>query len=342
MRNAIAMQSASSDAKERIDAIFAASSTEIALGLAKRALGDSAMVLASRTIETPYGRRVELHASNLSPRAGMDDALGLGSLAHLGSPGPAARRESALERLLAKNDVPAALARELVLSIGDPSGPRHELRAEVLRLVRSTIGFGDGARQPYRHIALVGPTGVGKTTTIAKLAARDALVERKRVGLLSLDDYRIGGAEQLARYAELIDVPFEVARDETGFRRAIARFEGFDRVYIDTAGRSQKERGPLFGQRLAELCPGIGVGLTLAAGTRTAELEHAFRAYVPPRPTFLVLTKLDEAVLGGAAFVATAHSQLPIAWTTDGQRVPEDLDAARAERIAALVMGEDL
>lgn len=340
MRNVLAMKSPTHERQERIDAIFAAATTEIALGLAKRALGDSAMVLASRTVETPLGRRVELHASNVLPTVPSD--LGLGSLATLGSPGPQAQPVTALERLLRQNDIPPAMARELVLRIGDPPGGRSELAALVLRLVRGTIGFGDGSRGSYRHIALVGPTGVGKTTTIAKLAARDALVERRRVGLLSLDDYRIGGAEQLARYAELIDVPFEVARDEGGFRRAIARFEGFDRVYIDTAGRSQKERAPVFGQRLAELCPGIGIGLTVAAATRTAELQRAFTSYLEPRPTFLVLTKLDEAVLGGAAFVATAHTQLPIAWTTDGQRVPEDLDVARAERIAELVLGEGL
>lgn len=321
---------------EPVDAVFSASSADAALRIAKRALGDEAMVLHTRTVHGPLGRRVELHATT----SAHVQTLSLDALTQRSD--AAAVLPSRLERLLREHDVPNRLARELVLRIGDPRGTAHDLASEVHRLVRTVVGFGDASRGGNRHIALVGPTGVGKTTTIAKLAARDALVERRKVALVSMDDYRIGGAEQLARYAELIGVPFEAARDEQSLKLALRKLGDFERVYIDTAGRNYRDAAPGIIQRLPELCPGIGIGLTLAAGTRTAELERAFVGYLSPRPSFLVLTKLDEAVLGGAALVAANHprldSPLPIAWVTDGQRVPEDIDAARAERIAGLLL----
>lgn len=320
----------------RIDAVFHAATPEIALQLAKRALGPDALVLATNTFEGPDGPRVELIASN-APGVGLPSLALAPSRLPQALAEPPARVVSSLERLLRQHDVPLGLARELVLRIGDPQTARADLLDAALRLVRTTIGFGDGARGGHRVLALVGPTGVGKTTTIAKLAARDALIDRKKVGLISLDDFRVGGAEQLQRYAELIDAPFAAARDEASLSQALAAFRHCDRVYVDTAGRSAKERLPKLCQRLNELCPGIGIGLTLAAGTRSAELTPTFRAHGEPKPSFLVLTKLDEAVLVGAAFLATHETRLPIAWVTNGQRVPEDVEAARAEHIAALL-----
>ena len=322
----------------RVDAVVHAATPDIALQLAKRALGPEALVLATNSFHGPDGPRVELIASN-------EAGVGLPSLVAGGLRAPVraeagGRGVSALERLLRQHDVPMGLARELVLRVGDPTTSREGLLDASLRLVRTSIGFGDGTRGGHRVVALVGPTGVGKTTTIAKLAARDALIDRKRVALISLDDFRIGGAEQLARYAELMDVPFAAASDEGALRRALASFRDCDRIYVDTAGRSAKDRLPRLCQKLHEVCPGIGVGLTIAAGTRSAELTTTFRAHVEPKPSFLVLTKLDEAVLVGAAFVATHETRLPIAWITSGQRVPEDLEAARAEHVAALLAAE--
>jgi flagellar biosynthesis protein FlhF len=324
----------------RIDAVFHAATPELALALAKRALGADALVLATNTFMGPEGQRVELIASN-APGVGLPSLVSLAPrMPSLPVEPAAARAVSGLERLLRQHDVPNQLARELVLRIGDPHVSRPELLEASLRLTRSVIGFGDGARAGHRVIALVGPTGVGKTTTIAKLAARDALIDRKRVALVSLDDFRIGGAEQLQRYADLIEAPFAAARDEAQLQHALLSFRGYDRIYVDTAGRSGRERLPRTCEKLTELCPGIGIGLALAAGTRSAELSRALELHREPRASFLVLTKLDEAALIGAAFVATQHTRLPIAWITNGQRVPEDVEAARAEHVASLLASE--
>jgi flagellar biosynthesis protein FlhF len=187
-----------------------------------------------------------------------------------------------------------------------------------------------------RRVALAGPTGVGKTTTIAKLAAHAALKHGQRVALISLDTYRIGAQEQIGHYARLIDVPLVVAHDAFSFKQALQRFASYDLVLIDTAGRSPLQV-EAHRTQLAQLFAGQGIQvyLIMAGATRWLELSSAMQELSAPGSSALILTKLDEAVALGSCVNASHVSGLPIAFVTTGQRVPEDLAVAAPQDLAA-------
>ena len=186
-------------------------------------------------------------------------------------------------------------------------------------------------------VALVGPTGVGKTTTIAKLAARYALQEGQRsVALISTDSYRIGAYEQLLTYGRILGAPVQVAGDAKELEFALQNLADKRLVLIDTAGMSQRDMG--LSEQLAALkstgLP-IRIYLVMSATSQTPVLDEAVTQFRRVPLQGCVLTKVDEAAsLGGALSVITRH-RLPLAFVGDGQRVPEDLHPARAQNLVA-------
>ncbi len=174
-------------------------------------------------------------------------------------------------------------------------------------------------------IALVGPTGVGKTTTIAKIAAVASLVRGKKVALITADTFRVGAGEQLATYAELMGVPCTTVNDRAQLERALAAHRDCDLVLVDTAGRGVRDGEHLV--RLAELFRGteVQMWLTLTATTRNSELIALTKAYDALNLGALVVTKLDEAAQLGTVVNAAYRTRLPLAYVTNGQRVPEDI-----------------
>ncbi|MEW9625484.1 flagellar biosynthesis protein FlhF [Rhodanobacter geophilus] len=180
-------------------------------------------------------------------------------------------------------------------------------------------------------IALVGPTGVGKTTTIAKLAARAVMRHgAERVALVSTDHYRIGAAAQLEHYGRLLGVQVYPAYDARSLRKVLEMLQGRHTVLIDTAGMAGSD--PRLAQQLEILADAgeLRSCLVLAANAQAASLEEAVRAYRALKPHACILTKLDEAPrLGGALSVLIRH-KLSLDYVTDGQRVPEDIAAADA------------
>jgi flagellar biosynthesis protein FlhF len=188
-----------------------------------------------------------------------------------------------------------------------------------------------------RRVLLAGPTGVGKTTTIAKLAAYHAVTEKRRVALITLDTYRIGAVEQFATYARIIGVPSAVASDRAELDARLAEMADADLVLIDTAGRSPKDEAHVEG--LARIRPpGVEVQLVLPATRPVADHRAILDAYAPLEPAALVMTKLDEAEALGAALQTALTAGTPLSYVTDGQRVPEDLHLASARRLAARLM----
>ena len=181
-------------------------------------------------------------------------------------------------------------------------------------------------------IALVGPTGVGKTTTIAKLAAKFCLRHGNRhLALLSTDSYRIGAQEQLQNYGRILDVPVRTASNGEELNRALHAFADKRLVLIDTAGMGQRDLK--LSEKLGLMIDGnhpIKTLLTLSATTQRAALSHAIRAFDAARPCAAVLTKIDEAAELGGVFSGLIEARLPLAYVTDGQRVPEDIHTARA------------
>lgn len=240
------------------------------------------------------------------------------------------------------------VARELVEQMRD-SVPEAEpvdpilLRARALRLVESEVqttgplAVGQG---PRRVVALVGPTGVGKTTTIAKLAAHYRLKERRRVGLITVDTYRIAAVEQLRTYADIIDLPMYVVSTPREMREARRQWEGLDLVLMDTAGRSPRDEIKL--QELKAFLTEARadeVHLVLSSTSSARALVETARQFQSVGITALLLTKLDEASALGHVFSVLRASRLPVSYLTNGQNVPEDIETAQVERLAQWIVG---
>ena len=184
-------------------------------------------------------------------------------------------------------------------------------------------------------VALVGPTGVGKTTTIAKLAARYAIRHGSRhVALITLDNYRIGAYEQLRAYGRILDIPVRVADKHNELRNLVESFYDRRLILIDTAGMSQRD-SRLHEQLSVLRSSGIPVKthLVMSTTTRLSALEEIADVYKEVKLDSCILTKLDETTSLGSAMSAVIHHQLPISYISDGQRVPEDIHTARADQL---------
>ena len=190
-----------------------------------------------------------------------------------------------------------------------------------------------------RVVALVGPTGVGKTTTIAKLAANYRLRENKRVGLITVDTYRIAAVEQLRTYADIIDLPMEVVSTPREMREAVSRMRDLELVLMDTAGRSPRDEVKIqeLKSMLNEAKPDeVHLVLSTVAGSRS--LISAAKKFSSVGTTAILLTKLDEATCTGNLVSLSRESALPISYLTDGQNVPDDIQVAERESLARMIL----
>ncbi len=183
--------------------------------------------------------------------------------------------------------------------------------------------------------AMVGPTGVGKTTSIAKLAARFAMQHGQRhVALISTDTYRIGAHEQLMTYGRLLGVSVHSANDAAELQQLLHKLQSKKLILIDTAGMSQRDID--ISQQLAHLnhpSSKIKPYLVLSANAQTSTLDEVISSFKKSKPVACILTKLDEAAsLGGVLSTVIKH-QLPIAFVSNGQKVPEDIHPARAREL---------
>lgn len=189
-------------------------------------------------------------------------------------------------------------------------------------------------------VALVGPTGVGKTTTIAKLAANMKLREGRRVGLITIDTYRIAAVEQLKTYAEILQVPLVAVNTPEEMAQAIARLAEVDLVLIDTAGRSQKDE-----LRIADLNRFLGaarpdqVHLVLSSTSREETIREAVRNFSVLNVDHVIFTKLDEAVGCGVILNVLRSADLRLSYLTHGQAVPSDIEPGDARRVARILLG---
>jgi flagellar biosynthesis protein FlhF len=184
-------------------------------------------------------------------------------------------------------------------------------------------------------IALVGPTGIGKTTTIAKLAARFAVRHGIRdIALVTTDHYRIGAPEQLYTYGRLLGVPVYTVGANDNLAGTLARLEDRKLILVDTAGLSHRDK--TLNTQLAKLRaigPSLKAYLVLACNTQPTSMLEALRSFNALPLNGCILTKVDEAERLGGALSVAIRRQLPIAYFCDGQRVPEDLYPARADRL---------
>ena len=186
-----------------------------------------------------------------------------------------------------------------------------------------------------KTVALIGPTGVGKTTTIAKLAAHYALMRNKRVALLTVDTYRIAAVEQLKTYSQIIGLPVSVAYSHAEVPAFVEQYADYDLILIDTAGRSQHhvmQVGELKSLLDAVLCE---THLVLSASMKDKDMLEAAHRFSAARVDRLLFSKLDETSSYGTLLNVADRAGIPISYLTTGQKVPEDLEIADGKRLPA-------
>lgn len=295
-----------------------------ALAQARQQLGEDAVILHTKQFDTPSllgavkSRGVEILAAS-------DMAVGTqGSSEHR-------TRPATIERLI-KNGVSEHIAESMLHGCDD--SPNSAIKALERRI--ACCGA-DKVYRGQRRIALVGPTGVGKTTTIAKLAAWHQVHEGKKVALMTLDTYRIGAVEQLATYARILDIPMEVALCPEDGSALVSRHSDKDVILVDTVGRSQRNR-----EHIDELAGFLRVvqpnevHLVVSASSDSTARQEAVESFGTLNPTRMTLTKLDESSRLGCIAELAATSLMPFSYVTFGQDVPDDIAVAESSTLAQL------
>lgn len=250
---------------------------------------------------------------------------------------------------LSETGISAELARTIISDIiphyRDKNIDPNELsQAALFRAISSSVKFQSDALQPEQPkvLAIIGSTGVGKTTTIAKLAARAALHERRRVELVTLDTYRIAAVEQLKTYAEIIGAGCHVVRSVLELDALLRRMSSDSLVLIDTTGKNphdladQYELSDYLKQREE-----IRKCLAVQATTHPLDAIAGIRKFEMYGADSMILTKLDETLRPGAILEIVAESSLPIAYLCHGQRVPEDIQTATPETLTNRILGKN-
>jgi flagellar biosynthesis protein FlhF len=251
---------------------------------------------------------------------------------------------------LIEADVPEVLTRRLVRHVAETLEPDQfdhpeSIRSALCEAIEQCIPVAPPIQAiagTRRVVALVGPTGVGKTTTVAKLAANFKLAHGARVGLVTVDTYRIAAVEQLKTYAEIIDLPLAVVNDPAEMPRALDEMGAVDLVFIDTAGRSPRDEVKI--RELAEFLVQARpdeVHLVLSAVAGQRSLRAAVERFAMVQVDRLILTKLDEADSLGGLLAVLGLSNRPVSYLTTGQAVPDDIEPADPKRLARLILRQE-
>jgi flagellar biosynthesis protein FlhF len=322
-----------------------------ALERVKRELGPDAVILGTRTVSGAglRGQRVEITASppglvSPAPRAtpappgpvaSRSAPHGPGSM-----PGPLYPHYVELVQQEVAEDLAAQIVQHAAArsaGASDPAAIRTAIRAYIASLL-------PGAPDPTgetlpRRLAFVGPSGGGKTTCVAKLAARFKLRTGLRVALLSLDMQRLAAHEQLTHYAELLEVPLYTAQTIGTVREVMKQINNVDLLLVDTMGVGLREQGRF--ARLAALLRAVRpdeTHLVLPASLTARVLARVAHGFAPLQPSRLLLTRLDDAIGFGVILNVMQQLNMLVSYVTTGQNVPNDIEEACGERVAELVL----
>ncbi len=211
--------------------------------------------------------------------------------------------------------------------------------ARMLMKIIKITGPVQPEKDKQKVVALVGPTGVGKTTTVAKLASEQMLTHRRQVALVTVDTFRIAAVEQLKVYAKIMGVPITVVQGQQELQQAIDKFSHADVIFVDTGGRSQRDDLQMSEiYKMFDNKEHIDIFLALSATTKDADLTEITRRFSEIPLSAVLFTKLDESSGFGSLFNHAIRFKLPIAYLTTGQKVPEDIEVATRERLVDLLL----
>ncbi len=248
---------------------------------------------------------------------------------------------------LSQNEVDPRVVEKLLSGIEnrlpeDSFATDPKAESTLRRIMQNILRVQNGIRlegEGPKKIAFIGPTGVGKTTTIAKIAADYSLARKKKVALVTIDTYRIAAIEQLKIYAKIIGIPVDVVVHEEDLDRIFQKHRNKDLILIDTAGRSHRDISQL--KELRRVFAGrqdIERHLVLSATTKQSDISSILRNFKSIDFHYLLFTKIDEGSRFGTILNAALESGKYISYMTNGQRVPEDIREARVEDIMDLIL----
>jgi flagellar biosynthesis protein FlhF len=301
-----------------------------------RTLREAVSKLDERSSTEPAGIRSDL----AEIRSLLGSLLGSSDL-RADAQGAAAQR---LLYLLLGRGVDEPLARSLVQRVVSRAEPGALADLERLRLdlaaeMRADLARAEPAGPPRRIQIFVGPTGVGKTTTITKLAARAARSSANGVRIVTTDVHRVGAREQMARFGASLGLPVESAAQPEDLARIVERVPGNERLFVDTPGRSYRDPASLGELRaLAESVDDAELMLVTSITQRAADSREILDAYAALPVSRMVVTKLDETRVYGELYNAVAWSGRPIAAVTTGQAVPDHLEMPDLDEILERVL----
>ncbi len=297
----------------------------------------SPATLAS-TEEVRLTAREELNQMRVTPRSGVKGRERLEVLSD---------ELERVYRVMVRNQVEADISRQLLrvfdeqLALLGEDWSRSQPRLEryLAGMIRTIPGIQlREGRKPLMAM-FIGPTGSGKTTTIAKIAAHFALMEHRRVGIVTADTYRMGATDQIRRYGEILGIPVRVVETPEEIERCSEQFSGYDLVLIDTAGRSPQNREQIMQMKqLVESAHPDEIHLVVSMTTKYVDVVSIVSRFGIVPVHRLVLTKIDETRTFGLILNISMKFSMEIAYITTGQQVPDDLELADPARLAKLVL----
>lgn len=252
-------------------------------------------------------------------------------------------RNKVKQRLL-DIDIPTDIVEDLYAKVRENNKNKRlnskDYEKEIRSIIEDMIKIDSDIKGKVQ--VLVGPTGVGKTTTIAKLASMYTLYKNKKVGLITIDTYRIGAVEQLKSYAEILGVPFGVVLSVADIPEVLSKMENCDVIFIDTTGRNSKNLVHVAEtKKFVEEFNPDKIHLVLSMTTKQKDLKKIIENYRITNYNSIILTKLDETEAYGSALASLYYSNVPVSYLTNGQDVPADIEEAQSEKLLKLIMGAE-
>jgi flagellar biosynthesis protein FlhF len=250
-----------------------------------------------------------------------------------------APRRTKLQIKLEESDLNEKLVKKVlskIKTINEDIDETQKAKLVIENLISTSKVKMDGA------VVLVGPTGVGKTTTIAKLAGKLSLLDKKKVGLITIDTYRIGAVEQLKTYADIMNIPFKVVFTMKEMESAIESMKDCDVILIDTTGRSSKNTMQISELRaFVEKANTKNIHLVISSTTKNRDVEAIVEGYKVLNYNNVIITKLDETSTYGSVLNILEAARKPLSFITTGQNVPDDIKSISASEVSNLILGED-